>query len=69
MTQTNESNQNQEVNQTQGFYAQPRAYLSKDGQYLTLVLPGDMRIRKSVNWFKKILGVPFIPKGAMEASL
>ena len=49
MNQTNEINQDQTVNQTQGFYAQPRAYLSKDGQYLTLILPGDMRVRKNVN--------------------
>lgn len=46
----------------QGFYAQPRAYLSKDGEYLTLVLPGNMIIRKHVNFFKAILGVPYVRK-------
>ena len=46
----------------QGFFAQPRAYLSKDGEYLTLVLPGNMIVRKHVNFFKAILGVPFTRK-------
>ena len=38
--------------QTQGFQAPIRAYLSKDGQYLTHVLPGGMRITKHVNFYK-----------------
>ena len=46
----------------QGFYAQPRAYLSKDGEYLTLVLPGNMIVRKHVNFFKAILGVAYTRK-------
>lgn len=53
----------------QGFYAQPRAYLSKDGEYLTLVLPGNMIVRKHVNFFKAILGVPFTPKVKKEGAV
>ncbi len=55
--QTNSNNA-----QTQGFQAPIRAYLSKDGQYLTHVLPGGMRITKHVNFYKAILGVTFTPK-------
>jgi hypothetical protein len=40
--------------QNQGFFAQPRAYLSKDGEYLTLVLPGNMIVRKHVNFYNLI---------------
>ena len=64
-TKKNES-QGQNENTSQGFYAQPRAFLSKNGEYLTLALPGNMYIRKHVNWFKAILGVaysPVAPKG------
>ena len=49
----------QNSNPNQGFYAQPRAYLSKDGEYLVLVLPGNQIVRKHVNWFKSIMGLPF----------
>ena len=54
--------QNSNSAPAQGFYAQPRAYLSKDGEYLTLVLPGNMIVRKHVNFFKAILGVPYTAK-------
>lgn len=53
--------------QNQGFYAQPRAFLSKDGEYLTLVLPGNMYVRKHVNYFKSLLGIPFTPKSKVES--
>ena len=52
---------NQNTNETktqapkQGFSAPVRVYLSKDGQYLTHVLPGGMRITKHVNYYKAIL--------------
>ena len=44
---------------TQANFIQPRCYLSKDGKYLTLVLPGNLIVRKHVNYFKQILGVPY----------
>ena len=47
---------------TQGFYAQPRVYLSRDGEYVVHVLPGNMIVRKHVNFYKAILGVPYTPK-------
>ena len=55
----------------QGFFADPRAYLSRDGEYLTIVLPGNMRVRKHRNWWLAILKVPFMPKmnSATEASI
>jgi hypothetical protein len=48
----------------QGFLSEVRGYISKDGEYLTLVLPGNMRVRKHRNWFLSMLGVPFVPKAA-----
>ena len=51
----------------QGFIADLRAYLSADGEYLNLVLPGNMRVRKHKNFFLSILGVPFVPKAAQIA--
>lgn len=66
MEQNNNDIQTQGNNQNQGFIADVRAYLSKDGEYLTLVLPGNMRVRKHVNFLKKILGVPFTPKARVE---
>ena len=48
--------------QDRRFYAEPQAYISQDGEYLTLVLPGNLAVRKHVNFFKSVLGVPFIPK-------
>ena len=68
MEQNKNENQMQVGNQNQGFFAQPRAFLSKDGEYLTLVLPGNMLVRKHVNFYKKLLGVAFIPK-TPEASV
>lgn len=46
-----------------GFYIQPKAFLSKDGEYLTLILPGNIIVRKHVNYFKAIFGIDFTPKG------
>jgi hypothetical protein len=56
--------QNQTNNQTtrEGFYVEPRAYLSRDGEYLTLVLPGNIIVRKHVNYYKQILGIVYTPK-------
>ena len=65
---TNKIENQSQTNQAHGFYAQPRAYMSKDGEYLTLVLPGNMIVRKHVNFYKAILGVAFTPKPkALEA--
>ena len=50
----------------QGFIAEPRAYMSKDGQYLTLVLPGNMRVRKHRHWFMSILGLEFEAKSKAQ---
>jgi hypothetical protein len=47
---------------TQRFFADPKAYLSKDGEYLSLVLPGNLIVRKHVNFFKSVMGIPFTPK-------
>ena len=57
---------NQKQNQDQRFFANPRAYLSKDSEYLTLVLPGNLLIRKHINFYKRILGIPFTPKARVN---
>ena len=57
--ETNQNNSTQDQGKATGFYAQPRAYLSRDKQYLTLVLPGNMLVRKHVNFFKAVMGLPF----------
>lgn len=63
--ETNE-NQNQ-TSQVQGFMAEPKVYLSKDGEYLVHLLPGNMVVRKHVNFYKKVLGVEFAPKKAKKS--
>ena len=57
-----ETKQIQKNNQGQGFFAEPRIFLTKDGEYLIHVLPGNMIVRKHVNFYKKILGMEFVPK-------
>ena len=47
----------QQVSQVQGFISDIRAF--KKGEWITLVLPGNQRIRKHENYFKSILGIPF----------
>lgn len=47
---------------SQAVFADPKAYLSKDGEYLSLVLPGNLIVRKHVNFFKAVMGLPFTPK-------
>ena len=59
-----EQNTNNTQTNNQGFFAQPRAFLK--GEYLTLVLPGNMIVRKHVNFYKAILGVPFTPKANIK---
>lgn len=63
-------NKDQEVqNRRDGLYAQPRVYLSRDGEYLVMVLPGNMLVRKHVNYFKQILGIPYDRKRVPEKEL
>ena len=53
-------------NQTQGFIANPQIFLSRDGDSLIHLLPGEMRIELPVNLYKKVLGVEFSPKEKVE---
>jgi hypothetical protein len=53
-------------NSTQSSFVQPRVALSKDGQYLLHFLPG-LIVRKHINFYKAILGVPYTPKAANSA--
>ena len=43
-------------------FVEPKVFLSKDKNYITMFLPGNMAVRKHVNFFKSILGVPFEKK-------
>ena len=52
--------------QANSFYIQPKCYLSKDGEYLNMLLPGNMVVRKHVNYFKQIFGVVYTPKKRKE---
>ena len=62
MEQEKNMTQEQSQNRNQGFFAEPRVFLSRDGEHLVIALPGNMLVRKHVNFYKKILGVPFTPK-------
>lgn len=55
-------------NQAQGFYAEPKIFLTKDCEYIIHVLPGNTIVRKHVNFYKKILGVDFVPKAKRSAA-
>lgn len=66
MEQTKNDNQTQTTKQFQGVFAQPRIALSKDGEYLLHFLPGNMIVRKHVNFYKKILGIEFTPKATTQ---
>jgi hypothetical protein len=46
-------------NQTRGVFVEPKVYLSKDRNYITLVLPGNILVRKPCNYFKAIMGLPW----------
>lgn len=58
-TNNNQTSQPQNSNMQQGTFVDPKIY--KKGDYLILVLPGNVLVRKHVNYFKKILDVPFAP--------
>ena len=53
---------NNQNTQGQGFQAEPRIFLSRDGEYLIHVLPGNMIVRKHIDFYKKVLGMEFVPK-------
>ena len=53
---------NSQSKKTQRSFADPKAYLSKDGEWLSLVLPDNVIVRKHVNYFKSVMGLPFTPK-------
>ena len=40
-------------------FVEPKVYLSKDRNYITLVLPGDIIVRKPCNYFKAVMGLSF----------
>jgi len=53
-------NSKQEANQSpKGQFVEPKVF--KKGDYITLALPGNILVRKHVNYFKQILGVQFVP--------
>lgn len=52
----------------QGFHSDVRAFLSRDGEYLTLVLPGNMRVTKHKNWYLSLLKQEWTPKAAQRSA-
>lgn len=56
-------------NQSQGFRAEPRIFLSKDGEYLIHVPPENMIVRKHVNFYKKVLSMDFVLKPKLVGRL
>lgn len=60
--ETNQSQNQAAVAPTRATFVQPRTYLSKDREYLTLVLPGNVIVRKHVNFFKAAMGLAFEKK-------
>ncbi len=61
-----ETNTQNKVNaqRNQGKFVEPTVFVK--GDYITLALPGNILVRKHVNYFKKIMGVSFIPKVRSE---
>jgi hypothetical protein len=59
---TQENQNTQDVKPT--YIDNTKAFVSRDGEYLTHVLPGNVRIRKHVNYYKALLQIPFVPKKA-----
>jgi hypothetical protein len=59
---------NIQTKQNQSHYAEPRVFLSKDGEYLVHALPGNILVKKHVNFYKKVLGVDFVPKTKSTAA-
>jgi len=48
-----------QVKQNKAYFVEPKTYLSKDGKYISLVLPGNLIVRKSCNYFKAVMGLPY----------
>lgn len=60
---TNQSiESNADKNLIRPIFEEPTVRLSKDGQYLTLILSNNVCVRKHVNYFKAILGIPFVAR-------
>jgi len=56
--ETKNSNQNPD-NQNRAVFVEPKVYLSKNRNYITLVLPGNILVRKPCNYFKAVMGLPW----------
>ncbi|MBI3295881.1 MAG: hypothetical protein HYZ71_14240 [Deltaproteobacteria bacterium] len=50
-------------------FVEPKVYKSKDQEFLEIVLPGDLIVRKHINYFKAIMGVPFTPRPKKAGAL
>ena len=60
-------NTEQNAKQSQkGQFVEPKVF--KKGDYITLALPGNILVRKHVNYFKQILGVSFVPVTKPQAT-
>lgn len=59
-----QNNNTQAETKAQSQFVEPKAYLK--GEYLTLVIGGNIVIRKHVNYYKKILGIEFTPKQVVQ---
>ena len=57
--ETNKTTNRNQSNQSKGVFVEPKVYLSKDRNYITIVLPGNLLVRKPCNYFKAIMGLPF----------
>lgn len=57
--ETNTNTNQSQTSKSKAYFVEPRAYLSKDKKYLTLVLPGNLIIRKPCNFYKAVMGLPW----------
>jgi hypothetical protein len=53
---------------TQGFSANPQVYLNSDRGSITHRLGADLKIEMRINFYKKILGLPFEKKESVQLS-
>lgn len=53
---------------TQGFSANPQVYLNSDRGSITHRLGADLKIEMPINFYKKILGLPFEKKESVQSS-
>lgn len=61
-------NQQAEMKQTQGFFANPQVYLNSERGILTHRIGNDLRIDMPINLYKSILGLPFEKKAPVESA-